>query len=150
MRMFVERLLATRPHVMFCNKPAHTAYSSTESGLIVSPNFPSRIPHTDGSPTTCELKITACARCRIRLNFDGLQRNWLTRCLSTFQDTTAGCHQGLVDELMCLSMNIFPFIKFWVLPWCSVVGCVNKVTLCRAWLVLGWLIIIDGHNTSVS
>jgi len=92
---FVERLLAARPPLMFCSSPAHIAYSATESGLVVSPNFPSRIPHTAGSPVTCDLKITACARCRIRLNFDGLQRSWLTRCDPLLHDRSSPvCRQG--------------------------------------------------------
>ena len=91
---------ATQPVLMLCNVSSYVAYNPTESGFVVSPNFPSSVPHTGGSLLSCELKITACARCRIRLNFDGLQRSWLSRCESSLDDGSTGCRHGWAAALL--------------------------------------------------
>jgi len=83
-----------QPVLMVCNMSSYVAYSHTESGFVVSPNFPSSVPHTGGSPLSCELKITACDRCKIRLNFDGVDRSWVTRCKSSLHDGSGGCRRG--------------------------------------------------------
>jgi len=47
----------------------------------------------------------------------------------------------------CSELN--QFIKLAV--WCSGndIGHINEVTLCRAWLVLGWVTVFSGHTTSI-
>ena len=94
------------PVLTICNISSYVAFSTSESGRIVSPSVPSSGSRTVGSPYSCELRITACAECRIRLNFDGLQQNWLTWCQSPFVNGSSECHRGWAD-LKFVSFFIF-------------------------------------------
>jgi len=89
-----EHAAHTNTLLEMCGVSSHVAYGPAESGFIVSPKFPSSVPQTNGSPLSCTLRITACSRCKIRLNFDGLQRSWLSRCRSSFQDGSDDCRPG--------------------------------------------------------